>query len=138
MAHNDLDSVIRSRIEAFLAELTALVRQAALESVREALGGGAPALRHGPGRPRKAGAERGARSAPGGRGKRVKRTAADMEGLTQRILEHVRKHPGQGASQIGTALRLSTKELQLPVRKLLASRKLKTTGRKRSTKYFPR
>jgi len=61
-----------------------------------------------------------------------------MTSLTERVYEHVKQHPGQGASQIGPALQLSTKELQLPVRKLLAERKLKTTGQKRSTKYFAR
>lgn len=38
----DLDALIRARIEAFVEELTGLVRQAALDAVTEALGGSRP------------------------------------------------------------------------------------------------
>ena len=60
MPINPTDQAIRAHVESFAADLTELVRAAALESVREALGGeiAAPA-RRGPGRPRKATKRRG-------------------------------------------------------------------------------
>ena len=52
----DLDQDIQSRIQSFLAELSQLVKMAALGSVHAALGGELePSMRRGPGRPRGSG-----------------------------------------------------------------------------------
>ncbi|MFM7297727.1 MAG: hypothetical protein ACKO4Q_10970, partial [Planctomycetota bacterium] len=54
MSTTQLDRQIQDRIQAFLTELSGLVRQSALEAVQVALGGGVAApARRGPGRPRK-------------------------------------------------------------------------------------
>jgi hypothetical protein len=131
MARHDTDREIRTRIDSFLSELSALVKRAALESVNEALGGGAPA-RRGPGRPKGSG---GARPRSGGR---IRRTADDLAKIGARVLAQVRSNQGQRLEEIGRALRTDTGVLKKPIAVLLAAKKLETKGQKRGTKYFPR
>ena len=44
--------------------------------------------------------------------------------------------PGLRIEQINAELGTSTKALVLPIKKLLAAKAIKTTGTRRSTKYF--
>ena len=123
-----IDQQIRARIEHFVSELDALVRQAAVESVSQALG---RSSNHG---------ERATRAAPAVRGrlrqKGEKRSSNELATLTSRLREYIAKHPGQGIEQIGKAIGTRTKELALPVKKLLADKAIRTRGQKRATKYF--
>ena len=48
----------------------------------------------------------------------------------------VTKHPGLRIEQINKQLGTSTKDLALPIRKLIADGVIKTKGKKRSTTYF--
>ena len=139
MNSKDLDRQIRERIETFLGELSNLVKQSALESVRDALGEGAPA-RRGPGRPRGRKPGRPARGKRGrkGGGKRIRRSPAQLEALLGRLLAQIRRKPGQGISELAAALRVDGSNLQLPLRKLQAAKKIRTQGRKRSTRYHAR
>lgn len=138
MATPNLEQQIRSRIEAFVDELATLVREAALESVQAALGS-APA--RGPGRPRKTAAPVGGgairRRAPR-RGRGAKRSAEQLDALAAKFLAYVKSNPGNTIERIGKAISIDTKELKLPVAKLLADKKLKTTGQRRGTKYHAR
>jgi hypothetical protein len=127
MERQNLDSEIRSRIETFLEEISTLLKKAALESVRAALGDGATPVRRGPGRPPKSAATR------GGGGKRSSEQVDEMAG---RILAYVKSNAGESLEAISRAIGVPTKELKLPVIKLLGSRQLKKTGQKRGTKYF--
>jgi hypothetical protein len=134
MKTSHLDIEIRTRIDSFLGEITALVRQSALEAVQGVLGGGfvvAPA-RRAPGRPRKntaaAAAPRAARSG--------KRSSEDVLAMADSLLAYVKKNEGQRLEQIAAGLATSTKELQLPVQKLFAAKSIKTKGAKRGTTYF--
>lgn len=123
----DVSNQIRDRIEAFVQELGELVRRAALESVSSALGGGLsgpPRARTG--RPPAAAA--GARSG--------KRTPEELEALTESVLSHIQGHPGLGVEQIAAELGITSRDLVLPIRKLVASGKLTTEGQKRATKYY--
>jgi predicted transcriptional regulator len=61
-----------------------------------------------------------------------------LEALTEKLGAFIKKNPGQRIEQIGKALGTPTKELALPVKKLLAAKRIATRGQKRSTKYFPR
>ena len=104
MANNNLDQQIRNRIESFLDEIAGLVRASALESVHDALGdGAAPRRRRGPGRPRGSGrrgpgrprkAMRSARRVAGRAGKRIRRSAEDLEKIGSRVLAQVRDKGG--------------------------------------------
>jgi hypothetical protein len=136
MAKNSVNDQIRSRVEAFAEELSALIRDSAMETVREALGGGAAAPRRG-GRGGRGSAStapvRGAR-----REKGQKRDPSEIERLTGRLLDYVKSNPGQRIEQIAGGLGTVTKELNLPVKKLIAQKSLKTKGQKRATQYFAR
>ncbi|MBI5432089.1 MAG: DNA-binding protein [Planctomycetes bacterium] len=138
MATPTLDQQIRSRIESFVDELATLVREAALESLQTALG--SPPAR-GPGRPRQtaapvAGGAIRRRAVRRGRG--AKRSPEEIDALTAKLLAYVKSNPGNTIERIGKAIAIDTKELKLPVIKLLADKKLKTTGQRRGTKYSAR
>jgi hypothetical protein len=146
MSNQDTSHAIRTRIDAFLSELSGFVRRAALESVEEVLGDGtAPTRRRGPGRPKGSGRRRPGRPRKAGRrarravaraGKRTRRSAADLEKIADRVLAHVRSNPGQRLEQIGKALEVETAVLKRPVANLLARKKLRTKGQRRGTMYF--
>src|SRR5688572_27269456 len=136
MNTKQLDVSIRSHIDQFLVSISSLVRQAAVESVREALGAtngnvSGPA-RRGPGRPRKVGlAPKAAKS-----GRRAKRSSADVEAVGAKVLSYVKANPGSRLEEIGRGLKVDTGGLKLPVQGLLAARSVRTEGQKRGTKYF--
>ena len=130
IAMSDTQQQIRDRIEEFVNQLSQLVRQTALESVQDALGQGA-------GRRRGRGAGRAA-GARGGRRKGEKRSSDQIADTTKAVLGYVKKHPGEGVEAIAKGLSTATKELVLPIRKLVGDRQLKTKGQKRATKYFAR
>jgi hypothetical protein len=136
--NNTLDQEIQSRIQSFLAELSELVKMAALGSVHAALGGEpGPVQRRGPGRPRGSGKRGPGRPPKAGRPAGTgKRTSEAVEAMAARILAQVRSKPGQRLEEIGKAMKLPTKGLKLPIQKLLAGNQLRTEGQKRGTKYF--
>ncbi|MBL8800520.1 MAG: hypothetical protein JNN27_00875 [Planctomycetes bacterium] len=128
------DAQLRARIDAFVSDLSTLVRRAALDAVASSLGWPAPApAKRRPGRPPKAAAS----AAPAPRkGKRTKRTPEDVAKMGEVVVAYVAKHPGQPVEQIKKALGVEKKDLQLPIVRMVAAKKLKTTGQKRGTKYF--
>ena len=123
-----VDAEIRSRVQAFADEIVALVRESAVEVVTAALGGTAV-------RGRRGGAVSARMST---RPKGAKRDPAAIARLTDTLGTFIKKNPGQRIEQIGKALGISTKELSLPVKKLLAAKQISTKGQKRSTKYYAR
>jgi len=135
MAKNSVNDRIRNRVEQFAEELSALIRDSAMETVREALGGGAAPRRGGRGgRPSAAPVKmNGAR-----REKGQKRDPGEIERLTSRLLDYVKANGGQRIEQIAAGMGTVTKELNLPVKKLIAQKSLKTKGQKRATQYFAR
>jgi len=136
MAKNSVSDRIRSRVEAFAEELSALIRDSAMETVREALGGSAAPRRGG------RGGRAAASSAPvrgsSRREKGQKRDPGEIERLTGRLLDYVKGNPGQRIEQIAAGMNTVTKELNLPVKKLISQKSLKTKGQKRATQYFAR
>ena len=137
MASSEIDKEIRARIDAFLGEISELVREAALEAVQDALStqpGAAPAARRAPAQRRTAAK---ARRTAKRSGKRIRRSPADLEKLGTRILSHIKSHPGCRMEEISAALGESTYELRRPLEMLKASKAFKTTGQKRATQYYP-
>jgi hypothetical protein len=132
MAKNSVNDRIRGRVEAFAEELSALIRDSAMETVREALGGVAAPRR---------GGRASASTAPvrgGRREKGQKRDPGEIERLTGRLLDYVKGNAGQRIEQIAAGMGTVTKELNLPVKKLISQKALKTKGQKRATQYFAR
>ncbi|MEP7126402.1 MAG: DNA-binding protein [Byssovorax sp.] len=161
---SNAENHIKARVEAFVNDLSDLIRQSALEAVGEALkkGGGsahpaAPAARR-PGRPAKvveapvaakpaakvgrpakaAGSSAASAAAAAKRRAGEKRSPVLLAQVTDQVGNHIKSNPGQGVEQIAKALSTTTKELTLPIRKLLGDKKITSKGQKRATRYFPK
>jgi hypothetical protein len=132
MAKTDIDDRIRGMLEAFAGDLANLIRESAMQSVREALGGEPPA-RGG----RRGG---GAAAAPASRrlAKGAKRPPDEIVKLTAQLLDYVKANKGERIEQIAKGMGVSTRELNLPVKKLIAGKSIRTRGQKRATQYFPK
>jgi hypothetical protein len=124
---NDFQTDMNRTVQGFVAQITELARRAALDTLESAFGSkaarGGPAAVGQVGRPR------------GGRG--AKRTAADLEALSGKFASFVKSNPGLRIEQINKELGTTTKDLALPIRKLISEGQIKAKGKKRSTTYFP-
>jgi hypothetical protein len=135
-----LNDRIRARVEQFAEELSVLIRESAMETVRDALGGVSGAGRRGAGRSRPPALA----PAPRGLGraralsKGAKRAPEEIERLTGKLADYIKGNPGQRIEQIADGMGTHTRELNLPAKKLLATKQIKTRGQKRATTYFPR
>ncbi len=137
MPTSTTDAALRARIESFTADLANIVRAAALEAVTSALGAPSAPAKRGPGRPAKA-TSAAPSAKPARKGKRAKRTPEDVAKMGEAVVAYVAKNPGVSVEQIGKALSVKTKDLALPIIRMVEAKKLKTTGQKRGTRYFVR
>ena len=135
---NSLDDRIRARVEQFATELAELIRESAMETVSAALAGARPSSGRGGRRAAAPVARGGARGRAAAREKGAKRPPDEIERLTGRLLDYVKGNPGQRIEQIADGMSTSTKELNLPAKKLIAGKQLRTKGQKRATQYFAR
>jgi hypothetical protein len=126
----DLQRQINDRVAAFVADVTEIARQAAMETLSQALHNGGGVSARGSVSPYAQGA-----AAPRIRG--GKRTPQELEQTASALFAHIEAHPGQRMEEIARALGSTTRDLALPVKKLLAERRIRTEGQKRATKYFP-
>jgi hypothetical protein len=128
MPNADFNQQIRDAIEAFVEELSVLVRTAALQSVTEVFGSSGSGGRKGRG---------GAAGVSLRRAKGEKRSPQALTQLVGRLLTEIKAKPGLRMEQIAESLGSTTKDLALPAKKLIAEKKIKTKGERRATKYFP-
>lgn len=149
---SDVENDLKSRVDAFVNELSSLIRRQALEAVEEVLRKEAPAAAPArkPGRPAKVEEPKVAKAAPKAAPKPAAKPAAakrkagekrspdELAQITEGVFNYIKSNPGQGVEQIAKALATSTKELTLPIRKLLNDKKVGSKGQKRATRYFPR
>jgi hypothetical protein len=136
----DFQSEMNRTVQGFVAQISELARRAALDTLESAFGGQlgrgqsaavvAASLANGARLERAPRAS--ARTRPG-----AKRTAADLDVLSDRFAAFVKSNPGLRIEQINKELGTVTKELALPIRKLLADGTITSKGQKRSTTYFP-
>jgi hypothetical protein len=124
-----VESEIRARVEAFAADLVSLIKSSALDVVHEALG-------ESPGGRRRVGLGSGA-GLLSSREKGAKRDPQVLEALVERLGAFVIKNPGKRIEEIGSELAIATKELALPVKKLIAAKRISTKGQRRATTYYP-
>jgi hypothetical protein len=134
MAKTDIDDRIRGMLEAFAGDLANLIRESAMQSVRDALGG-EPTGRGG----RRSGGA-GTAAAPASRrlAKGAKRPPDEIVNLTAQLLDYIKANKGERIEQIAKGMGVSTRELNLPVKKLIAGKSIRTRGQKRATQYFPK
>lgn len=128
--NSQIQQEINQRIEGFVSEITELARKAAYETLSSALA-------HGMSDPM--GARHAGVSTPsvlryrkGG-----KRSANEIAATADSLLQYIREQPGQRMEIIARAMDVSTKELTLPIKKLLQAKKIRVEGQKRATTYFP-
>lgn len=130
---SDFQTEMNRVVQGFVAQITELARRAAIDTLESAFGGrggrGASAAVAAMtanlgrvGRPR------------GGRG--AKRTAADLDALSEKFASFVKANPGLRIEQINKQLGTTTKDLALPIRKLISDGVISAKGQKRSTTYF--
>ena len=65
----------------------------------------------------------------------MKRSSEQVDAMAQKFLAFVKSNDGKRLEEISAALKIPSKNLKLPVQKLLAAKAVKTTGAKRGTKY---
>lgn len=151
MRMSSVNDEIRACVNAFVGELTDLVRQATMAELVDALEnaeGSSPA--------RRTSAAKGNVSARADRNVAVRKPGRSAEApisaskagphrgpallahLMQQVHSHIKGNPGQAISSIATSLHASKQDVQLPIRKLMAEKKITSTGTKRGTRYFPR
>src|SRR5687768_1792198 len=119
-----LDRELSERIADFAAELTALIRQQTMAAVEQRM-----AARDVKGTIRDALARGRARGvALSARVPGAKRSAVELGATQRRLLARVRSHPGERVEQIVKAIGIPTKDLALPIRKLIADGTIRTTG----------
>jgi len=123
---------IVSLVQTFAADLTAIVRRTTIAEIVSSIGGVAP-VRRGPGRPR--GSGRKVRVVRMGKGKRGRRSSVDLAAWGDKLLAHVKAHPGQRGEQIAAALRTDVGTMRGPMKALIAKKKIKTKGQRRGMTY---
>jgi hypothetical protein len=106
------DALVREALYRFVDDVSQMMRLAALDTIETALG------------------TRGARGA--------KRSPDELAALSQRLFDYVAKHPGQRIEQIAEGLGTSTRELTLPLKKLISEKRIARKGQKRATTYAAR
>jgi len=130
---SDFQHEMNRTVQGFVSQITELARRAAIDTLESAFGGrvagngtaiaAVVASVSRAGRPR------------GGRG--AKRTPEDLEALSDKVASFVKTNPGLRIEQINKQLDTTTKDLALPIRKLISEGAISAKGKKRSTTYFP-
>jgi hypothetical protein len=66
-----------------------------------------------------------------------RRSPEEIDRAAQALLSEIQSNPGLRVEQIGRALGAATKDLSLPLKKLLSQRMVRSEGQRRATRYFP-
>lgn len=123
---SDFQTQMNRVVAGFVAQITELARRAAIDTLEAALSGSE--------------ARRAASSASVAvgrvRGRGAKRSPDELDKLAERFQTFVKENPGLRIEQINKQLGTTTKDLALPIRKLLAEGAIHAKGQKRSTTYF--
>src|SRR6188768_1556620 len=136
MANSEIQTIIAS----FVSQIEAAAKKAAIEQVLASLGGSMPAAKsgRGPGRPKGSTIKPAAGTAsaikPVHAGKR--RSAEDVEAMGTALVDHVRANPGSRGEQIAAALGSDVGTIRLPMKTLIASKKITTRGQRRGMTYY--
>jgi hypothetical protein len=121
---------IRTLVDQFTSDISQVMRRAALEEVHAKL-----SLVIGDVAPQR----RAPRSARGGkRGRPGKFTPEQLDALGGKILTLLKKSPGSRSEQLSAAMKMDAATLRIPLKALIAAKKIKVKGQKRGTTYFAR
>jgi len=138
---SDFQSEMNRTVQGFVAQISELARRAAIDTLESAFAGRATTRSS-------TAASAAIAAVPASNGERAertrggrprvgaKRTSADLVALSDRFASFVKANPGLRIEQINKELGTVTKDLALPIRKLLADGVITSKGQKRSTTYF--
>ena len=131
---------IRTLVEKFTNELSQVMRRAALEEVHAklslAIGDVSAPKRRGPGRLRAIVSKGVVRT--GKRGRPGRFTPEQLEQHGASILTLLKRSPGARSEQLSAAMKMDAATLRIPLKALVAAKKIRVKGRKRGTQYFVR
>jgi hypothetical protein len=142
---SDFQSEMNRTVQGFVAQISELARRAAIDTLESAFGSrtrGGNASTTFPAFAASLPAVSTAAAATSGRTRAArprtgtKRTAADLEALSERVASFVKANPGLRIEQINKELGTVTKDLALPIRKLISEGVITSKGQKRSTTYY--
>jgi len=131
---SDLQNEMNRTVQSFVSQITELARRAAIDTLESAFGGRASGGASHAAPPAAVATTSPTRAS---RGRGGKRTPADLEALSERLASFVKANPGLRIEQINKELGTTTKDLALPIRKLISEGIIGSKGQKRSTTYFP-
>jgi hypothetical protein len=133
---SDFQDEMSRAVQAFVAAISELAHRAAVETLQSAFEAD---LGRAPGRTAAPSASPGAAPRvgrpPGGRG--AKRTQEDLENISQQLVSYIKTNPGLRIEQINKALGTTTKDVALPLKKLIADNVITSKGQRRATTYSP-
>jgi hypothetical protein len=115
---SDFQTEMNRLVSGFVNQISTLARQAAIDTLERALANG-----HGG-------------HSDGARRRGEKRSSDELDELATEFYDFVLRHPGLRIEQINKQLDTTTRDLMLPIRKMIADGALKTKGTRRSTTYF--
>ncbi len=130
MTRTKAEDQIQDLVASFTADLSELIRAAALEAVEEALGSGR--TRRTTERPKTSPAPRKGKRT----GKRVRRTAEQLAGSMDEIVDYVKANPGQRLEEMSAGMNIDSHEMKRPIVLLLEKSLLRKEGARRGTRYF--
>jgi hypothetical protein len=133
---SDFQSQINKLVEEFVGQVTSVARQAAMDTLTSALGAAGGAARRRAAEPVAVSAAA-PKSSGGRRPKGAKRPQNEIEKTKERVQDFIHRNPGLRIEQINKELGTNTRDLSLPLKKLISEGTIRTEGEKRSTHYFP-
>lgn len=137
-----MDTEVRDLVEKFVSDLMNINRTKAMQMLNgvysENIAGTASRARVPRPTVEKATKGRGPKAKAKARAAGQKRDPEELAKLVEGLAEYITKNPGQNIEAIGKGMSQPTKDLTLPVAKLLASKRISRKGQKRATKYFAR
>ena len=133
---SDFQNDMNHAVENFVAKITDLARRAAMDTLESAFNGGSAGRRGA--RATLASAMSAVVQAGRPRGSRgAKRAQEDIDALASKFAAFVKAKPGMRIEQINKELGTTTKDMALPIRKLIAEGMISAKGKRRATAYFP-
>jgi hypothetical protein len=112
--NDQIQNQLQQRIELFAADVTAILQRAVADSVAQVM-----------------------KSTPGARAAAPASKPAKAGRVTEadELLREIKRAGGRRIEELAKALRVPSKSLKAPMKKLLEGNKVKTTGQARGTKY---
>ena len=117
---NDINKQMEQCISSFVADLHALVRQAAIASVTVNLGGAK---------------QRGAKGLKVVTTGRIRRSADEIAAGVAMVVGHIKAHPNLRSEDIRKDLKMPRPVVRDALDRLMASKKIKMKGEKRAATY---